>query len=1731
MSDYDGSSAEELAVRIRDLQERNRALEIELQARDSERALLYPVDHVLSSEQLFLHLQENLNRLIAFDVLAMVLFSGHDYEQFLHLQRPVVPEALNSVQSQIRAALTDLDRAAWSSLLPAELAGGPPAEDSGPSVDALNTRLLIPLKPEGSNDVLGIMFLGAESAHAFSDRHARLVESVAGRVTASARRLRDSLQTEGRLDHLVDDLPLGIVQLAADYRILHVNAAGQRFLPLMSPGTPGEVLVSLNGSPLETILAEAQDGSLELTCAGDPPVCLEVMVAAVTTGPDAGGWLLTLQDITPRKMAETELAENERLFRLLAEESTDVVALHELDGRFAYVSPSGAQQFGYTVSELIGSNAFDMIHPDDLKKTAEAYERTLAGEEVARVRYRFLTKSGDPLWLETMSRVIDLPQGGRGVITSSRDVTATVSAERALRESERRYATLAEIAPVGISRSSPSHELLFANGQSYEMTGIERDVPMTSELWMQAIHEDDRAEVRRAWGQSLETRTEFELEFRFHHVTTGKVVWVYGQAVPEFDGEGDFLGYIGTITDITPIKEAEQALRESERRYATLAEVAPVGIFRSNVAGATVFVNDLVCQITGLCQDDGVIASDAWMQAIYEEDRARVEEVWREVRQKRGKFEAEHRFVNAESGAVTWVYGQAVPEFDDEGNLLGYMGTITDITRLKEAERAMLASERRYAILTESVPVGIFRTDRDESRLWVNDQVFEITGSGPEVLFGGAWRKSVHEEDSAEVHDSWDETQQAEGKFEAEFRVYNKPRGEAVWVYVQTVPEFDEEGNLLGHIGTITDITRLKDTEQALRESERRYATLADVSPVGIFRLDHERNPVYVNDRAVAIIGPDRESLMVADAWVRSVHEVDRARVVDNWVKVWQSQSPLEVEYRSVHPTTGEIIWLYTQGVPEYDDEGGFLGYIGTITDITPLKHAEQALRESEQRYATLTETVPVGIFRTDHEGNAVYMNEWAIQIIGLDRDSLNTALWIEAIHDDDRVQTLAIWAEATESHSRAELEFRLLNASTGELVWVYSHAMPEFDAAGNFRGYLGTVTDITRLKETEQALRVRERQLRTIFDSQIDLVCRFTTDFKLTFVNRAYCDYFDRTRKSLIGSSILSLLPSSLHEQAIADYARLTETKRSMVREFYFDSPEGRRWQQWVIQTIIDDDGEIGFQAVGRDITERKAAEGKLRALTRDLEYRVQERTEELLAAKTRVEAILDSSFDAIIFVGSDSVIQQANWASYEWFGYAPGALDGKPFQSLIVPEHHQALEAAFREVLEQGIERQIEVVAVDLDGVRFFVDLGLAPVHSGGQMMSGIVCNLRDTTERRRAEDRLKRAENLARSTLDGLKSNIAIVDEQGVIRLVNQAWRDFYEANSPSGTVFEHVGANYLAVCEQATGSDAGDIAGEFASGIRSVLAGERDLFEIVYTMEIPDGKHFHDGWFEGVVIPLSMTQDDSPHVVVSHTDITVRKQAEINLQKLLKQEQELSNLRSHFVSMASHEFRTPLATILITSENLRVYFDRMSEEKRTMRFEKIRDAVNHMTGLLEEVLLVGRLDSGAIPFKPELTDLSQLCQEVVDEILRNGSPGFPITFQCEGVEDCRAVWADRRLLRQIITNLVSNAIKYSPEGTPVQITLGCDDREATLTVRDSGIGIPEADQSQLFETFHRAANVGGIKGSGLGLSIVKRAVDLHEGTIIFESEESVGTTFTVRIPRVPPADVNDGDILLD
>lgn len=252
-----------------------------------------------------------------------------------------------------------------------------------------------------------------------------------------------------------------------------------------------------------------------------------------------------------------------------------------------------------------------------------------------------------------------------------------------------------------------------------------------------------------------------------------------------------------------------------------------------------------------------------------------------------------------------------------------------------------------------------------------------------------------------------------------------------------------------------------------------------------------------------------------------------------------------------------------------------------------------------------------------------------------------------------------------------------------------------------------------------------------------------------------------------------------------------------------------------------------------------------------------------------------------------------------------------------------------------------------------------------------------------------------------------------------------------------------------------------------------------------------------------------------VMVTVFDISKYKQEEVNTKQALIAEKAISQNKIKFVSMVSHEFRTPLNIISFSTSLLKRHLNQWSEAKKLKYLDRLQGVVEKLGKLIDEVLIIGKAEAGKLKFDPQPFDLHLFCHDLSIEINLSHITDRP-TINFIDRLNCQFITGDRDLLKLVLSNLLDNAIKYSPAKQPIEFVVSNKDEQIIFQVTDRGIGIPVKDRAEIFEPFHRSSNVGDLPGNGLGLAIVKRVVELQNGQISLESELNKGSTFTVKIP---------------
>jgi PAS domain S-box-containing protein len=604
-------------------------------------------------------------------------------------------------------------------------------------------------------------------------------------------------------------------------------------------------------------------------------------------------------------------------------------------------------------------------------------------------------------------------------------------------------------------------------------------------------------------------------------------------------------------------------------------------------------------------------------------------------------------------------------------------------------------------------------------------------------------------------------------------------------------------------------------------------------------------------------------------------------------------------------------------------------------------------------------------------------------------------------------------------------------------------------------------------MNEREQA----QQKFANILELAADAIIATDRDCQIILFNKSAEHIFGYRSEEVIGKPFNMLMPAAFNHSHRKKQQKSGKSPEIVHHDFNNAAVRGRRKNgeefpaEFSISKTDQDDGVI-FTIIIRDISE-------------------------LVRAQEAYRVLVQYSLQGLIIFQNDRIVF-ANPTFAEMVGYTVDELlflSPAELRELLSPEDQSVIvENAQSRIKGQPGKMQHEIAVKRKQGTLRKMEIYAAPVEYNGQ--NAVQVAFIDITERERVQQEFANILELAADA-------IIAAGGEGRITLFNRSAESIFGYGADE--------AVKLSINEMLPDVPFGP--GYAGSRHLTTTARRKDGSEFPAEVSISDSQR--GGQFTVIVRDITERQ---------RVEEMEREQQQLRLK--LEKEREVNDLRSRFVSMVSHEFRTPLATIQATAGMLHDYHDRMSPEDRELRFQKIHAQVQHMTDMLEDVLMIGKMAADAIPFHPQPMNLIPFCREMVEEFRSmHDSHHFaletPHAATCYGL--CRNLQADEKLIRQIISNLLQNAVKYSPPGSTIIFSIGCEgSQRVIIRVSDEGIGIPEKDRRRIFQTFYRAGNVGLITGTGLGLAITKRAVEMHGGTITFESTIGKGTIFTVTLP---------------
>ncbi|MHA2335270.1 MAG: PAS domain S-box protein [Candidatus Hodarchaeales archaeon] len=1038
-----------------------------------------------------------------------------------------------------------------------------------------------------------------------------------------------------------------------------------------------------------------------------------------------------IKQVVHHNRTEFKLRESEQKFRLLTEQSLLGIAILQ-DGVIKYVNEALAVGIlGYSIEKMLdwAPNEFaKVIHSEDRKFAVEQAKKKQAGEEdvVVHYQYRVVTKSGQIKWVDNYSKTV-IYKGKYADLITIIDITKSKRIEEVFWESEERYRQLFESMSEGLLILDKDNVIIYANDNLCKMYQYSKDELVGS---YPANFIDEKS--RKIFENQIERR-------RGTKISPRAIV----------NDAGEFKGSFGVVTDITELKKAELLLQESEERYRSLFENMPIGLYRSTPEGKTLAANPTMIKMVNYSSIEEIVALNLENKDQYPPMYPREE--FKELMGKEGSVEGLESNWRTKDGSIITVRESAIAIRDESGKILYYEGSVEDITEQKIVKKELRESEEKYRKLIDLSPEAITLTDRDYVFIAVNQHAAKLHGfANPKEMIGKSAFELIHQEDHQKALDNARMSLEEESIKIIELNLIKKD-GRVFQAELSVSVIVDEQSNPKYFIGITRDITERKNAEKALKESEERYRELFHNATDGIFlfKLNEERMIdafIEVNETACQLWGYNREE--------------------------WLTMSPLDIltqhsknkipEMAQQYQKTGKLIFeiefLTKEGKKVAAEikirliKGKKIG-LAIIRDINERKQVETALRESEARYRTLFENIPIGLYRTTHDGKILAANPALINMLKYSTFEEFTKLNLEKKEEFPPEYSRQEIKEILERNGKIkglETDWR---TKDGSLITVREHTIAIRDETGNITNYEGSLEDITERKKSEEMLKESEKKFKVLAEKSPNMIF-INKKGRILYVNDKCVEITGYTKYDFYSPDFdfLSLIAPEYLDLIKENFRNHMKGEEIESYEYALINKKGERIQTILTSKLIDYEGEKAILGIITDITEHKEAEKAL--------YESEKRFISFMDNLPGVAFIKDSNGRMVY--GNKFYKEQYQLNREDWYG--------KTDEERYPPEVAAQFTETDQQVLNLGLPLEIEQVT-NYDGVTrnwLTYKFPLQGEDDSPNMIGGISLEI---TERKRIEEARKESEEKFRSISESAMVGVAIV-QYDKIQYVNEA-----------------------------------------------------------------------------------------------------------------------------------------------------------------------------------------------------------------------------------------------------------------------------------------------------------------------------------------------------------------------
>ena len=772
-----------------------------------------------------------------------------------------------------------------------------------------------------------------------------------------------------------------------------------------------------------------------------------------------------------------------------------------------------------------------------------------------------------------------------------------------------------------------------------------------------------------------------------------------------------------------------------------------------------------------------------------------------------------------------------------------------------------------------------------------------------------------------------------------------------------------------------------------------------------------------------------------------------------------------------------------------------------------------QKIAQNEERYRQLVENSPdvIGIIQN---GKIVFINKAGIEIINAKYESeilgkdYNSFLTLAGLADSaEKMKTIF-------SYSSPQVYEAVIRSIDGELISVEVISLSIMYKEKPAVQFMAK--NITERKQAEEKINLLAQAIKSTGEgiSITDL------DNNILYVNDSFLSMFGYREEELIGRHI-SIVRSENNPEPFIEEVRISTIKRGWSGELINKKKDGTEFPIYLnTSSVIDEQGKpYALVGITRDITERKLFQESLQKS----EAKYRKLFTEMKSAFALNEIVLNGEGKFI-----DFITVEVNGAFEKLLDLKRENVIGKKAGEILPPAEFDKLIKIFSPLAAEG--RSINFKIFSLATQKHFEGNAYCP----GPGKFAVFFS--DATDKIKAENLLMESEERYRTLFDISPDSIYVhrndrilyanssglrllgaesFDQLADISVLSLVHPDNRQTVTGRINKVKFEGESLPRINEKFKRMDGTYVDVEVAAG-PVVIDGQPA--SLVVARDITERKLAEEKLMAYRENLENLVNERTRELNITNLklqqEIRKQKEFEMILKESLDKEKELNELKTRFISTTSHEFRTPLTSILSSAELIQRYESKWSREKINEHLNRIKYSVDYLAGLLDDILTISRTETGKIKYEPQTTDLYLLCEESIQHAKVHSSMMHKFIFNY-GLKD-RLFNLDSKLIKYILINLLSNAFKYSPGGGTVELGVSEEDSWLIFKIRDEGIGIPEADMKYLFEPFHRGANVKNIPGTGLGLSIVKKAVEFHLGKINCETTENGGTNFIITIP---------------